>query len=312
MLQQTQVVRVLDRFEPFMDRFPDPRALAEAGEQDVLAKWQGLGYYRRARSLHKAAKEIMEKHRGEVPMSVASLRSLPGVGRYTAGSIASIVGGQREPIVDGNVVRILARLYCDDAAVEDRAFVKRMWNRAEVLVGCCESPALLNEGMMELGAILCTPATPSCAECPLLRRCSARSEGRVHEIPRPKQRPKNGVIHHHAVVIRRRGRLLVERRPADGLWGGLWQAPAIEGRVRMKVDAIVERLEFPLTRVVMVASLTRELTHRLVHLHVHAGELKKGARVPAGDTVRWVNQTGLGEMALSSAARAVLAVLEDQ
>ncbi|MCP4758273.1 MAG: A/G-specific adenine glycosylase [Planctomycetes bacterium] len=311
MLQQTQVMRVLERFEAFMRRFPSPRDLAEADEQDVMHMWQGLGYYRRARNLQMAAREIVRKHCGEVPLDVSVLRTLPGVGRYTAGSMASIVGGHPEPIVDGNVSRLLARLHCDDGAAEDAAFANRMWARAGALVECCGSPALLNEGMMELGARICVPATPLCHECPLKRRCAAKRSRRQHEIPRPKRRAASRVIHHHAVVIRRRGRWLVQKRPPGGLWGGLWQAPAIEDTMELGVKAVVNRISFPVVSAVKIETLTRKLTHRTVHLHVHAGELRKGARVPSDDSVRWARQTDLRDMAFSSAARAVLAVISE-
>ncbi|MDP7069963.1 MAG: A/G-specific adenine glycosylase [Phycisphaerales bacterium] len=310
MLQQTQVARVLERFEPFVQRFPTPLALAEATEHDVLQMWQGLGYYRRARNLQKAAIVVVAQYGGAVPVDVESLLTLPGVGRYTAGSIASIVGGHAVPIVDGNVSRLLARLHCDDGAVEDAGFVRRMWARATALVERSAEPSLLNEGMMELGARVCTPSGPACGGCPIRQQCAARQASRQHEIPRPKRRAASQVIHHHAVVIRRRGRWLVEKRPAGGLWGGLWQAPAVECPLELGVEAIVERVPLPIANAVRVDTLTRKLTHRTVHLHVYEGTLCKGARVPADEGLQWVRRGDLGELPLSSAAWAVLDLID--
>jgi A/G-specific adenine glycosylase len=308
MLQQTQVSRVLERFEPFMERFPHPASLAAASEQEVLLMWQGLGYYRRARHLHRAAQAIVADCDGEVPLDIDSLLRLPGVGRYTAGSIASIVGGRREAIVDGNVARFLARLYCDDAPQDDLDFVKRTWLRAKALVDACECPALLNEGMMELGAMVCMPATASCELCPVAALCVARERGRVAEIPPPKRRPDRVVVHHHAVVIRRRGRVLLERRPQCGLWAGLWQAPALETVEELTAGQVAEQLPYPVEGLVRLRTVTRQLTHRTVLIHVHAASLVRAARVPQIDGRKWVRTEDLAGVPLSSAAVAVLKV----
>ena len=308
MLQQTQVARVLERFEPFLERFPSPDALAVADEQDVLAMWQGLGYYRRARNLRRAAQAIVAEFGGEVPLDVDALLTLPGVGRYTAGSIASIVGRRRVAIVDGNVTRLLARMYCDDGLQEDRNYVNRMWSRSQSLVEESEFPDRLNEGMMELGAMICTPASPSCDVCPLNDRCQALAAGRVAEIPPAKRRARRAVLHHHSVVIRRRGKLLLERRPESGLWGGLWQAPAIEGDGELSGGEIADRLSFPVERLARLGSITRLLTHRTVHIHVHVADLASGVRMPDADGRKWVRDADLSGLPLSNAALAVLEV----
>jgi A/G-specific adenine glycosylase len=309
MLQQTQVSRVLERFEPFMDRFPSPCLLAIADEQDVLAMWQGLGYYRRARSLHRAAREIVDRFDGEVPIDASELLSLPGVGRYTAGSIASIVGGAREAIVDGNVSRLLARVHCDSASPTDRLFIKRLWSWAQGLVDVCEHPPLLNEGMMELGATVCTPASPSCDQCPLASLCQARLEGRVSEIPPPKQVAARQELHHHAVIVKRRGRVLLEQRAKTGLWAGMWQAPAIESQTKLSDSDVIKRLPFPLQSLRLQEVLQRTLTHRIVTLHIYSGSLKRGARVPTTAGVKWVSTAGLADVPISNAGHAVLAAV---
>jgi A/G-specific adenine glycosylase len=307
MLQQTQVSRVLDRFEPFMNRFPTPASLAAADEQDVLAMWQGLGYYRRARNLQRAAVEVVDRFEGEVPLDAKSLASLPGIGRYTAGSIASIVGGHREPIVDGNVSRLLARLRGDDARPEDRAFIARSWAGADALVQACGDPSTLNEGMMELGALVCTPSSPSCDACPLCRHCVAHQQGRTGEIPPPKKAAARTELHHHAVVLRRRGRLLLERRDDSGLWAGMWQAPTIESEHELTESEVIDRLPYPVGSLTPQGTVERRLTHRTVYLHVYHAALDRGARVPTTECTQWVRTGDLEEIPISNAGRAVLA-----
>ncbi|MEM9374068.1 MAG: A/G-specific adenine glycosylase, partial [Planctomycetota bacterium] len=190
MLQQTQVSRVLEKYTPFLERFPTAEALAAAAEADVLAEWSGLGYYRRARLLHAAAKAVVHDHAGSFPTDPARIRSLPGVGRYTAGAVASIVFGQREPILDGNVERVLLRLHAKPDPPKDKATQAWAWDRAQQLVDASDSPGVLNEGLMELGAIVCTPGAPKCRACPLRRACEAHRRGTAEEIPEPKPRAR--------------------------------------------------------------------------------------------------------------------------
>jgi len=229
MLQQTQVARVLEKFDPFISRFPTIHTLAAATEQQVLAMWSGLGYYRRARLLHAAARAIVAHHVGFVPRDTAVLRTLPGIGRYTAGAIASIVFDRPEPIVDGNVSRVLLRLHGHDAATNDPAAVAWTWDRAAELARAAASPATVNEGLMELGAVVCTPRSPRCSACPLSRPCIARREGRQDEIPRPKAALKRPPMSVESVVVRdRRGRVLLQKREESGMWASMWQAPTIE------------------------------------------------------------------------------------
>lgn len=232
MLQQTQVSRVLEKFDPFLNAFPTLDALAAANEHEVLRAWTGLGYYRRARSLHAAAKAIVGTHASKVPAHVAALMDLPGVGRYTAGAIASIVFDKPEPIVDGNVVRVLFRVHGKDLPANDAAGVAWAWDEAAKLV-TLGPPALFNEGLMELGAMVCTPALPKCDQCPLRRLCTAHKHGTQAHIPRPKSATKQREQWHVCVVVRDvAGRFLLERRTGPGkgkgLWEGLWQAPTIE------------------------------------------------------------------------------------
>jgi A/G-specific adenine glycosylase len=230
MLQQTRVDTVVPYFQRFLQRFPDVRALASADLDDVLHLWSGLGYYRRARQLHAAAREVTERFGGVFPDGIAELRSLPGVGAYTAGAIASIAYGRREPLVDGNVARVLARLEAiDDPMGGSPATARRLWAvAARLLPG--ERPGRFNEALMELGATVCTPREPRCDACPLSPFCAARAAGRERELPVTVARRATPLIEAVSLVLTDgRGRVLFARRREGGLFGGLWEPPMVEG-----------------------------------------------------------------------------------
>lgn len=223
MLQQTQVATVIPYFHRFIAAFPRVQDLAGADEQAVLRLWQGLGYYSRARNLHRAAKEIVQRHGGEVPASVADLLALPGVGKYTAGAVASIAFDIPAPIVDGNVTRVLCRLDQIEADPRRGDIQKRLWERAGRLVPARRAGDF-NSALMELGATVCTPRSPRCNICPVRRWCSAAKAGVQETIPLPSRREPTPILERDVYRIRdARGRLLVEQRPATGRWAGLWQ-----------------------------------------------------------------------------------------
>jgi A/G-specific adenine glycosylase len=231
MLQQTRAETAAGYFERWMERFPTVQALAAADLQDVLKLWEGLGYYARARNLHRAARQIVEKHGGELPAERAALRALPGVGAYTAGAILSIAFNQPEPILDGNVQRVLARL-CDlKQPIDEPAVQQQLWQWARMLVEAAPPAAAgdCNEGLMELGATVCTPRKPRCLLCPLADSCAAALAGRQAE--RPLRSPRRSSPHYDvaAGVIWAgapfQSQLLLAQRPAEGLLGGLWEFP---------------------------------------------------------------------------------------
>lgn len=298
MLQQTQVSRVLEKFGGFMARFPTVMALADAEEDAVLAAWSGLGYYRRARMLHAAARVVRDEYGGRVPEGVAELKRLPGVGRYTAGAIASIVFGQSEAIVDGNVARVLARVDGAEGPVD----MARAWTRAEELVARTEKPGEFNEGLMELGAVVCTPRGPRCKVCPLGGVCAARRLGLQDEIPAARVRGARRPLFASAVVaLDGRGRVLMEQR-GEGLWARMWQVPtmerdegfASEGEVRARAGArSVERM----------AEFEFLTTHRAVRFEVYRGN---GARAGRGRV--WVTREAQHALAVGNAQRRVLEV----
>lgn len=224
MLQQTRVEAVLPYFERWMARFPSLSSLASASEQEVLALWEGLGYYSRARNLHKAARMVVAQHGRELPRDLPSLRRLPGIGRYTAAAIASMAFGLDAATLDGNLKRVFARLFDVEEPADAPAGEKRLWALAEANLPPGRAGDY-NQALMDLGAGLCFPKNPRCPLCPLAELCLARQRG-VQE-SRPVQRPKKQVPHHTvtAAVIQRGGRVLLAKRPANGLLGGLWEFP---------------------------------------------------------------------------------------
>ena len=227
MLQQTQVATVIPYFERFLQAFPTVQALAEADEQQVLTLWQGLGYYRRARNLHAAAKAIVEDFDGEIPAAVDDLRSLPGVGPYTAGAIASIAHGTRAAVVDGNVERVFARLLRIEEPINAPATKKRVWSIAESLVPKT-NPGDYNQAVMELGALICTPKVPKCFVCPLRESCKAVQEADPEKLPIKLAKKKPREVTHLVIAIERNGKYLFEKRPSEGLWSNMWQLPTWE------------------------------------------------------------------------------------
>lgn len=284
MLQQTQVSRVIDRFTAFMARFPTVGELARADEQDVLAHWQGLGYYRRARHLHAAAKQIVREHNGEVPRSAEALADLPGVGRYTAGAIASICFGERVPIVDGNVERVLTRWFAHRESSGRNALRRWAWAQAEQIVETANNPGMTNEALMELGALICTPRKPACENCPVASYCAARRQGLQDVIPEAKPATRQQAVHHHAVIIHRGRRVLLEQRPADGLWASMWQTPTIESARPLRLAEVRRCLPVAVDKLTRLDAFVHMTTHRRITFHVFtaASRARKGTwREPA-------------------------------
>lgn len=308
MLQQTQVARVIEVYRRFMRQFPSVRALAAADEQDVLAAWQGMGYYRRARHLHQAAKMIVQLHGGRVSSDIASLRTLPGVGRYTAGAIASIVFNKPEPIVDGNVIRVLARWHGKRGSMGNRKLMMWAWTQAEKLVNVATRPGVFNEAMMELGATVCTPRNPKCNICPVATWCIACRQGRQQSIPAAKRRVERQTLHHHAVVITRNGKIIVEKRGERargngqmkrGLWEGLWQVPTVESTTRLSDVDIQLRLPFTVAGMIAAGGFTHVLSHRRIQFHIYRARstTKRGV---------WHMPRDLDALPMSNAQRKIL------
>ena len=224
MLQQTRVETVIPYYDRWMARFPTLAALAAAGEQDVLQVWEGLGYYSRARNLHRAARQVMAEFNGHLPANRADLEKLPGIGRYTAGAIASIAFGLDEPALDGNIRRVYARLFNVEIPARSPEGEKRLWELAAEHLPPGQAGDY-NQALMDLGATVCTPRNPSCLLCPLNEICEARQLGVQEE--RPILTARAPIPHYTvtAAVLRRDGTVLIARRPSQGLLGGLWEFP---------------------------------------------------------------------------------------
>lgn len=305
MLQQTQVSRVVERFGEFMRAFPTVRALAAADEQAVLAMWQGMGYYRRASNLHAAAKRIVRDFGGRVPRCADDLMRLPGVGRYTAGAIASIVFGEHEPIVDGNVGRVLLRLFAGakPQALPEADRLAWTWRTAESLVERAARPGVLNEALMELGATVCVPAPAKarCSECPIARWCAARRMGLQDQIPPPKARVAPRPVHHHAIIVQRprSNLMLLEQRNGQGMWAGMWQTPTVESGRVMDDASIMSSLPMPVRNLRKRGGFAHATTHRRIHFHVYAATSysRKGS---------WRSPDNVADLPMSNAQRRVL------
>jgi A/G-specific adenine glycosylase len=277
MLQQTQVTTVIPYYHRFIARFPTIRDLAEADEQEVLRLWQGLGYYARARNLRAAARVIVSGHGGEMPRTLDGLLALPGVGRYTAGAVASIAFGTRAPIVDGNVARVLCRIDRIETDPRERKTQAILWRRAEEILPR-RNVGDFNSALMELGATICRPRAPTCFLCPVRAHCGAFAGGVQDRIPavRP-SRPTP--LHRRATFCIRRGdRWLIEQRPLKGRWAGMWQFVTIEapscsnGSNGGRRSSLAKGLPVRATIRRNLGTVTHGLTHRRYEFDVYACE----------------------------------------
>jgi A/G-specific adenine glycosylase len=230
MLQQTQVATVIPYFDHFIQRFPDVRALADAPADEVLHLWTGLGYYARARNLHRAAQLIRDEHGGRFPRTLEAVRELPGIGRSTAGAILAISTGARHSILDGNVKRVLARFYAIEGPPDENATLQKLWQLADDNTPD-KDVATYTQAIMDLGATLCTRAKPRCGDCPIAADCRARIEGRQADLPTAKRKLAARKQKHAVMLVARRAsEVLLVQRPPSGIWGGLWCLPEFEHR----------------------------------------------------------------------------------
>jgi A/G-specific adenine glycosylase len=317
MLQQTQVATVTPYYERFLTRFPDVGALAGASLDDVLKLWEGLGYYSRARNLHRAAQMIVEEHGSELPPDPDTLRDLPGIGPYTANAIASLAFGIDVPVLDGNVIRILTRL-CDIADDVRQAQTRNMlWRIAGELLPAGQAAAW-NEGLMELGRRICTPKAPRCEECPLASDCRARARGVQAE--RPVQSKKPATPHHivTAAVIRRKdGRVLIAQRPHDGMLGGLWEFPGgkcTSGETLPECLAreIKEELGIDIAVGGQLAKIKHAYSHFRITLYAFVCTLVAGEPQVIGCAdFAWVTLDELDDYAFPVTDQKIIAALED-
>jgi A/G-specific adenine glycosylase len=301
MLQQTRVDTVKPYFTRWMARFPTVSELAQAPLDDVLSLWAGLGYYARARNLHAAAHEIATEYGGRFPDEPDQVRALPGIGRYTAGAILSIAFGQRAPILDGNVARVLSRVFfVEDPGKGD----EKLWALAEELLPS-DSPGDFNQALMELGATVCTPRAPSCLACPLRKHCAAQQKGRQEALPVTKKKAPTRAVNQVTVLVERDEKILLLRRPPSGLWGGLWEPPTGELAAGEDPAQAAARVVHSLTALRLdgarpMAPFEHVLTHRRMRFHPFRARARGRLRVTGYEASRWVakaNEVGVAAWA---------------
>lgn len=317
MLQQTQVDTVIPYFNRFTARFPTVKALADAPLDEVLKLWEGLGYYARARNLHRAAQRVSRDLSGRFPKTVEGLMALPGVGRYSAGAIASLAFGVDAPVLDGNVIRVLCRLFAMDRDPREPQTRDELWSLAESLLPKGRA-GQFNEGLMELGATVCTPRAPKCDVCPIALMCRARRRGIQDQLPVKHTRKATPHYDVTAAVIRKNGRVLIAQRPPDGMLGGLWEFP---GGKREPGESLAEclrreireelRLEIEVGE--PIALVKHAYTHFRITLHAFECRVASGRPKAVGVAdFKWVRMSELDEYAFAATDRKIIARMKDE
>jgi A/G-specific adenine glycosylase len=295
MLQQTQVATAAPYYERFVNRFPDIVTLADASNDEVLAAWAGLGYYRRARFLHQAARVVAREHEGRVPEDPEVFSTLPGVGRYTVGAVLSISFGAHLPVLDGNVARVLARWTAKPLQVKRPADAKRLWALAETLLpppGKATHPGDWNQALMELGATVCTPRAPRCPHCPVRPHCRAHARGTPEEFPPVAERRTTEKVRRAVALLKRGDRVLVTRREG-ALLDGLWEPPGVELTEGKSAGPLLQKLLTSLGVRAELADSGRRIkhtiTHRDIEVEVWGGECESAPMTGARSDVRWAD-----------------------
>jgi A/G-specific adenine glycosylase len=322
MLQQTQVKTVLGYWKRWMEALPTIEALAKANPARIHKLWEGLGYYTRVRNMQKAAQQIMSQHDGEFPRDYHAILELPGIGRYTAGAIASIAFNEPQPILDGNVMRVLTRIFGIDGNAWEKPVNEKLWAIARQLVAASPNRSHLNQSLMELGALICTPKQPKCAICPARKFCEALRTGRIEELPNLGKRVTTTPRHFVAFVLENKGRYLVRQRPAGVVNAHLWEFPNVEvaspktprGRGRESAaDQERERrlasaaAEFGLkpARLEHLCTIKHTITRYRITLEAYRGEANAG-QAQSINGGRWLKPAELRKLAFTSAHRRIL------
>ena len=310
MLQQTQVTTVIGYFERFMARFPTVASLAQAAQDDVLHLWTGLGYYARARNLHRAAQQVVDQHDGELPITVDALMSLPGIGRSTAGAILAQSHGQPVAILDGNVKRVLTRYHGISGWPGKRDIEKQLWHWAEHHTPNARV-ADYTQAIMDLGATLCTRRKPRCGECPQADHCVALQQDAVDDYPTRKT-PRTLPVRQATwwLLTDPQGQVLLEQRPQRGLWGGLWCPPQSDSDERTGLDDLLKQRQLD------ALGPTRKLSpfrHTFSHFHLEVQPVQivvaSNALAEPSPEQRWVNPQAPGTLGLAMPVKALLAGL---
>lgn len=312
MLQQTRVETVIPYFDKWMRLFPTITSLAHTSEQSVLNAWEGLGYYSRARNLHKAARIVAQQYQGEIPRDLDQLRKLPGVGRYTLGAIASIAFDMNVPALDGNIKRVYARVFDITEPVDSPKGDKLLWELAEKSLPKKDAGDY-NQALMDLGATICVPKNPRCLICPLMKLCKARENGTQNQ--RPVKLPKKSVPHHTHVagVIENKGKVLLARRPSKGLLGGMWEFPngRIDGQnpleglasaLKTGYNLRLRETRSKIRKTKAIGVVHHGYSHFSVSVHVYPCDVD---HVPRAENLRWVLLKDLDEYPMGKIDRQI-------
>jgi A/G-specific adenine glycosylase len=316
MLQQTQVTAVLGYYARFLERFPTVVALAEAPVEDVMACWAGLGYYTRARNLHACARRVVADYGGVFPSDPVLLADLPGIGRSTAAAISAFSSGTRAAILDGNVKRVFARVFGVDQYPGLKPVEDALWRRAEALLPVEEGIESYTQGLMDLGATLCTRSRPDCTRCPLQERCVAYAAGRTAELPVRKPKKATPEKRAQMLVVIDKGQVLLEQRPGSGIWGGLLSLPEVDGHVALDEDleeldlgAAAEAAERfgQVEETEALLPLQHVFTHYKLHIHPYRIGLAARGEIPAAYV--WWDMSSIETAALPAPVKKLLGQL---
>ncbi|MBK7658401.1 MAG: A/G-specific adenine glycosylase [Betaproteobacteria bacterium] len=306
MLQQTQVATVIPYYERFLARFPDVAALAGADPGEVMRLWSGLGYYARARNLHGAARRVVETHGGRFPLQVDAVADLPGIGRSTAAAIVAFATGEPHAILDGNVKRVLARHAGIAGPVDSSAVIARLWETAQSRLPRRDVEAY-TQGLMDLGSTLCSRTSPDCGRCPVRADCVARREGRTDELPGPKAARAAKLRRAVWLVVIAGGRVLLEQRPAPGIWGGLWSFPAFaEG---MDPREACASLGVAPVSIDPLPNLRHAFTHFTLEATPFRVRVRRTSLAAGEPGRRWIGMVDAQDAALPAPVKRLLATL---
>lgn len=310
MLQQTQVTTVIPYYARFLSRFPDIATLADAPLDDVLAHWSGLGYYSRARNLHAAAKRLLNDHGGLFPNDIDAVTALPGIGRSTAAAILVFTHGARHAILDGNVKRVLARCFGIEGYAGEAAVSAALWRQADDLLPAHDIEAY-TQGLMDLGATVCVRRAPTCAACPLHSRCIARIKNRIGDLPTP--RPRRIVPHRHTtmLVLVCDDEVLLEQRPAPGIWGGLWCFPELASDADT-IEAATSRYGVTVEHEAALPVVEHGFTHFRLTITPQRMKVARPAPSAREPGLRWWPLEGVREVGVPAPVRRILNTLVDE
>ena len=306
MLQQTQVATVIPYYHRFLQHFPNVESLAQASEEGVLALWSGLGYYSRARNLHAAARHIMQFHQGQFPQQFEQLLNLPGIGRSTAAAICALAYHKRHAILDGNVKRVLARHAAIEGFAGDKKIELGLWQQAEALLPH-QDVASYTQGMMDLGALICTRSKPQCSVCPVQADCGAYQQDRVAQLPTPRLRKLLPERQSTFLLLLHNGDIFLEKRASSGIWGGMWCPPQFTDTAAASAWCAQSGMEIAAEK--SLPQFTHTFTHFKLHILPLLVELKRKPLIAAQQDSVWLEMEDALHGAISTPVRKMISGL---